>query len=90
MEVVARAMAPCYPPFVRTINGRRAAFRPGDKRMTDPIRAPQAPIVEFRNVSKVFFKEDTRVHALHRVTAQVRKGELLAIVGPSGCGKSTL
>jgi len=58
--------------------------------MTDPIRAPQAPIVEFRNVSKVFFKGDTRVHALHRVTAQVRKGELLAIVGPSGCGKSTL
>jgi NitT/TauT family transport system ATP-binding protein len=48
------------------------------------------PILEFRNVSKVFFKGDTRIHALRNVTAQVEKGELLAIVGPSGCGKSTL
>jgi NitT/TauT family transport system ATP-binding protein len=51
---------------------------------------PVTPTVEFRNVSKVFFKGDARVHALNNVTAQVHKGELLAIVGPSGCGKSTL
>lgn len=48
------------------------------------------PIVEYRNVSKVFFKGDTRIHALRDVTAHVETGELLAIVGPSGCGKSTL
>jgi NitT/TauT family transport system ATP-binding protein len=48
------------------------------------------PIVEFRSVSKVFFKGDTRVHALDNVSATVERGELLAIVGPSGCGKSTL
>jgi NitT/TauT family transport system ATP-binding protein len=48
------------------------------------------PIVEYRDVSKVFFKGHTRVHALHHVTTEVRRGELLAIVGPSGCGKSTL
>lgn len=46
--------------------------------------------VEFRNVSKVFYKGDDCVHALKNVTAQVKRGELLAIVGPSGCGKSTL
>jgi NitT/TauT family transport system ATP-binding protein len=48
------------------------------------------PIVEFKGVSKVFFKEDTRVHALRNISLEVRRGELLAIVGPSGCGKSTL
>lgn len=47
-------------------------------------------VVEFQNVSKVFFKGDNRIHALRNVTADVEDGELLAIVGPSGCGKSTL
>ncbi len=49
-----------------------------------------APVVEFRSVSKVFFKGDTRIHALQRISAAVEAGEILAIVGPSGCGKSTL
>jgi NitT/TauT family transport system ATP-binding protein len=48
------------------------------------------PMLEYQNVSKVFFKGDTRIHALRNVTAEVAPGELLAIVGPSGCGKSTL
>jgi sulfonate transport system ATP-binding protein len=47
-------------------------------------------VVDFQNVSKVFFKGDTRVHALDRVSITVNEGEVLAVVGPSGCGKSTL
>src|SRR5262245_45373318 len=48
------------------------------------------PILEFNDLSKVFFKDNKPIHALDHVTASVREGELLAIVGPSGCGKSTL
>ncbi|MES9541480.1 ATP-binding cassette domain-containing protein [Actinomadura sp. NPDC000600] len=48
------------------------------------------PIVEYRDLSKVFYKDNKQVHALAHVTAEVAEGELLAIVGPSGCGKSTL
>ncbi|MGH3434397.1 MAG: ATP-binding cassette domain-containing protein, partial [Thermocrispum sp.] len=48
------------------------------------------PILEYRDLSKVFFKGSKQVHALAHVTAEVAHGELLAIVGPSGCGKSTL
>jgi sulfonate transport system ATP-binding protein len=50
---------------------------------------PEA-LLEYHNVSKVFFKGDERVHALDDVNVTVARGELLAIVGPSGCGKSTL
>jgi NitT/TauT family transport system ATP-binding protein len=48
------------------------------------------PIVEFEDVTKVFFKGDMPVQALGRLNLAVREGELLAVVGPSGCGKSTL
>jgi NitT/TauT family transport system ATP-binding protein len=48
------------------------------------------PILEYRDLSKVFFKGSTQVHALSHVDAEVGAGELLAVVGPSGCGKSTL
>ncbi|GAA2814886.1 NitT/TauT family transport system ATP-binding protein [Aminobacter aminovorans] len=48
------------------------------------------PIVQFEDVSKVFFKGATPIQALGRMSLTVRTGELLAVVGPSGCGKSTL
>ena len=47
-------------------------------------------MIEYRQVSKVFFKGDTRVHALDDISMTIEAGELIAIVGPSGCGKSTL
>ena len=48
------------------------------------------PIIEVKNLYKIYKVGDTRVHALDGVDFTINKGEFCAIVGPSGSGKSTL
>ncbi len=48
------------------------------------------PIIELKDVSRVYDLGRVRVPALQEVNLQVAKGEFLAIVGPSGSGKSTM
>lgn len=50
----------------------------------------QAPILEFRDVTKTFHTARGSVKAIGNISVDVRDGEFLTIVGPSGCGKSTL
>jgi putative ABC transport system ATP-binding protein len=62
--------------------------------VVDPVDGPQpagtpAPVVELRDVSRVFPTEPP-VIALQHVDLTVMPGDHLAVAGPSGSGKSTL
>ncbi len=48
------------------------------------------PLVDARDVSRVFPMRAGPVVALRNVSLTVEAGEYVAITGPSGCGKSTL
>lgn len=47
-------------------------------------------ILEVKNLSKIYGKNENKVKALNEISFSVEKGEFIAIVGSSGSGKSTL
>ena len=50
----------------------------------------RVPIIEVKNLYKIYKVGDTKVYALGGVDFTMYRGEFCAIVGPSGSGKSTL
>ena len=57
------------------------------ERPTSTASAPGQPIIEIRNVSKIY---PGGVKAVDHANITVNRGEFFALLGPSGCGKTTL
>ena len=56
----------------------------------EPRPAPAGPMVDVRNVRKIYHRDAEEITVLDGMNLQVPSGEFVALMGPSGSGKTTL
>lgn len=49
----------------------------------------EKPLIELRNITKVYGQGQAEMIALHGVDLKIYRGEFVSVMGPSGSGKST-
>jgi len=57
--------------------------------VNDPASNNVTPLLELRNVTKIYGTGDAQMQALAGVNLSIYPGEFVAVMGPSGSGKST-
>jgi NitT/TauT family transport system ATP-binding protein len=67
-----------------------AATAKAATRLAKPQPEPAPPIIELRDLTKVFPTPGRHLTVFDGLSCRIQKGSFLSVIGPSGCGKSTL